>query len=80
MNLQLSRYQLLTLLTALILANVYPVVVNQPSQSSSVKVEDEIIITTVWNGKVVLNLIYHGPEDIYESEINITIYLNMVAT
>ncbi len=80
MNLQLSRYQLLTLLTALILANVYPVVVNQPSQSSSVKVEDEIIITTVWNGKVVLNLIYHGPEDIYESEINITIYLNMMTT
>ena len=80
MNLRLSRYQILTLLTALILANVYPVVV---SQSSSVKVEqseNEIAITTVWDRRIVLNLIYHEPEGIYESEINITIYLNMVAT
>jgi|GEM_PF-2126635 len=47
MNLQLSRYQILTLLTALILANVYLVVVNQPSSVKVEESENEIAITTV---------------------------------
>lgn len=50
-------------------------------QFSNVRVEEgenEIVITTAWNKKVILNLIYHEPEGAYEGEIDITIYLNVV--